>query len=90
MKAKALLLAILVVVFAAFGGVAFAQEPNSDKQKTHDEVVVGDLNGDGKVNIQDLSIVLGEWGNQTTNGDANGDNAVNILDLSVVLSNYED
>jgi hypothetical protein len=48
----------------------------------------GDLNGDGKVTVLDLSIVLSNYGKQTTLGDCNNDGKVTIVDLSTVLSNY--
>ncbi len=51
----------------------------------------GDLNGDGKVNITDLSILLTNWGkpNPTpAQGDLNGDGKINISDLSILLSNW--
>ncbi|MBG81432.1 MAG: hypothetical protein CMJ39_12090 [Phycisphaerae bacterium] len=46
----------------------------------------GNLNGDDFVNIDDLLIILGDWGG--TGGDANGDGATNIDDILVVLSNW--
>lgn len=52
----------------------------------------GDLNGDGHVNITDLSILLSHYGTTTgatcSTGDDNGDGAVNITDLSILLSNF--
>jgi hypothetical protein len=46
-----------------------------------------DLNNDGVVNVMDLSIVLGRWG-QTGSGDINQDGTVNITDLSILLSSW--
>ena len=51
----------------------------------------GDVNGDGHVNITDLSILLSHYGltNATSSeGDCNGDGTVNITDLSILLTNY--
>lgn len=49
----------------------------------------GDVNGDGKVNIQDLSIVLSRFNKSPLSGaDLNNDGKVNILDLSILLSNW--
>ena len=51
----------------------------------------GDANGDGKVDINDLTIVLahyGETGDVWSQGDFNGDGAVDINDLTIVLANY--
>jgi chitodextrinase len=53
--------------------------------------VTGDVNGDGKVNITDLSIMLSHWnatGATLSQGDVNGDGSVNITDLSMLLSNW--
>jgi chitodextrinase len=50
----------------------------------------GDLNGDGHINIFDLSLFLNHW-QETGTGlpeDFNGDNLVNIFDLSILLNNY--
>jgi probable HAF family extracellular repeat protein len=52
----------------------------------------GDANGDGTVNIQDLSKVLTNYdktGMGWGDGDFNGDGTVNITDLSNVLTNYD-
>jgi hypothetical protein len=50
---------------------------------------VGDLNGDCRVNINDLSILLSNWGS-TTNAvsDLNHNGVVDVFDLSILLSNY--
>jgi hypothetical protein len=48
----------------------------------------GDLNGDGVVNIFDLSILLSNWGTSNQNADLNNDGVVNIFDLSILLSNW--
>ena len=53
----------------------------------------GDANGDGKVDINDLSRVLTNYDQSTgmswSTGDFNGDGKVDINDLSVVLTNYD-
>lgn len=48
----------------------------------------GDLNGDNKVTITDLSILLSNFGKSGGDGDVNGDGKVNITDLSILLSNW--
>ena len=53
--------------------------------------LTGDLNGDGSVNIFDLSIFLTHWQQPNASGlpeDFNGDGKVDIFDLSILLSNY--
>lgn len=47
----------------------------------------GDLNGDNVVNIQDLSLLLSNYG-KTGAGDLNLDGVVNVIDLSMLMSNY--
>ena len=53
----------------------------------------GDANGDGKVDINDLTIVLTNYDKSTgmtwATGDFNGDGKVDINDLSIVLTNYD-
>jgi streptogramin lyase len=54
--------------------------------------IAGDANGDGKVDINDLSVVLTNYDRSGINwaqGDFNGDGTVNISDLSNVLTNYD-
>ena len=51
----------------------------------------GDANGDGKVDINDLTIVLtnfGQTGTTWSQGDFNGDGHVDVNDLTIVLSNF--
>ncbi len=50
-------------------------------------IIVGDLNGDHKVNIYDLSIFLSHWG-KSASGDFNNNGRVDIFDLSVLLTHY--
>src|SRR4029079_9799621 len=47
--------------------------------------IPGDLNKDGKVNLNDLSILSSNWNSTTATaaqGDLNGDSKVNLNDLS--------
>jgi cysteine-rich repeat protein len=46
---------------------------------------VADLNGDGKVNLADFSILLYYWGTSTPLADLNGDGKVDLQDLSILL-----
>lgn len=57
--------------------------------------IIGDLNGDGYVGLDDLDIVLGNWNQNVTPsdlllGDASGDGYVGIADLDIVLGNWND
>jgi chitodextrinase len=49
--------------------------------------IIGDLNGDHKVNIYDLSILLSHF-NKPGAGDFNNNGKVDIFDLSVLLSRF--
>ena len=51
----------------------------------------GDANGDGRVDINDLTIVLanfGQTGMTWSQGDFTGDGTVDVNDLTIVLSNF--
>lgn len=48
----------------------------------------GDINGDGKVNILDFSMLLFRFGGADPAGDLNHDGKVNIADLSIMLFNW--
>jgi hypothetical protein len=55
--------------------------------------ILGDLNGDGFVGIDDLNLVLGAWNQSVAPGDPlagdpSGDGFVGIEDLNVVLGNW--
>ncbi len=51
---------------------------------------VGDLNGDGVVDVSDLLILLGAWGSCSGQcpADLNGDGVVDVSDLLMLLSNW--
>jgi hypothetical protein len=55
---------------------------------TTSNLAYGDLNGDGSVNITDLSILLSNYNTANTLADINSDGSVNIFDLSILLSHY--
>jgi cysteine-rich repeat protein len=46
---------------------------------------LADLNGDGKVNLIDFSILLFHWGTAGPIGDLNNDRKVNLADFSILL-----
>jgi endoglucanase len=50
--------------------------------------IAGDLNGDGKVNILDVSVMLRSWNSIGGPADLNHDGIVNIIDLSILLRNW--
>lgn len=56
------------------------EKPQGDGKKK------ADINGDGKVNLADLSIMLFNWRKSAPAADLNNDGAVNITDFSILLS----
>jgi hypothetical protein len=48
-----------------------------------------DLNGDGKVDIYDLSTLLSRWGTNDLAADLNGSGTVDIIDLGILISSWE-
>lgn len=62
---------------------------NSDLQII--EPAIGDLNGDGVVDVSDLLILMGAWGpcpGKACPADLNGDGFVDISDLLILFSNW--
>lgn len=58
---------------------------------TPEPTVPGDINGDGKVTLNDLSILSSNWNAENATraqGDLNGDGKVNLNDLSILSSNW--
>jgi hypothetical protein len=47
-----------------------------------------DLNGDGVINVQDLLMVVGAFGNVGGPEDINGDGIVNVTDLLLVIATW--
>ncbi len=50
--------------------------------------LVGDVNGDGFVDIFDVNDVSAHWGQSGPAGDANGDSMVDIFDINLISSNW--
>ncbi len=72
---------IAAAIFAAAGSFfvfrSFAATPAN-----------ADLNGDGVINLSDLSILLSNYHKSGPNGDINSDGTVNLTDLSILLSGF--
>lgn len=49
---------------------------------------VGDVNGDNAVDLDDLDLVLSNFGQMTPSGDATGDGVIDLDDLDLVLANF--
>jgi hypothetical protein len=50
--------------------------------------LLGDVNGDGDVNVLDLLMLLARWGSSEPEGDVNNDGVVTVIDVLLVLSNW--
>lgn len=84
MKKNAILLLTICFALTNFT-IGYTQDTNLDA------LSASDVNGDGIVNILDLTLVATNFGttptaDQTLNPDVNGDGTVNILDLTLVAS----
>ena len=54
-----------------------------------DPTCLGDANGDGNVNVLDITFVLNNWGQGSGSpADVNEDGSVNVLDITFVLNNW--
>ena len=54
-----------------------------------DPTILGDINGDGIVNVTDLLAVMDAWGPcMDCPADINGDGVVDVIDLLVVIGNW--
>jgi hypothetical protein len=74
---------LTIVVFALFASCIFIFFGNAAVQK-------GDVNGDGVVDITDLSILISHYNKPAAynEGDLDSSGYVNIFDLSILLTNY--
>ena len=75
----------------AFGGNLNLMRGNGDGTVFALHVLPGDANNDGVVDINDLTIVLTNFGQSTgswSTGDFTGDGTVDINDLTIVLANF--
>jgi hypothetical protein len=79
------------VGIGAYGGGA-GGTPDSDLYAKYQTPLPGDAIGEGKVDINDLTIVLAHYGQSSgmswSTGDFTGDGTVDINDLTIVLANY--
>jgi hypothetical protein len=83
-----------VSVEAQFMGSGWTQNTVQNKSKQIQITIGGDINKDGKANLQDLATLAKAYG--TKPGDAkwnpaadiNGDGKVNLMDLAILAKNY--
>ncbi len=64
--------------------------PQQYKNDTWSEILVGDVNGDGKVNVSDVSalinMIMGLTAMDQSAADVNGDGKVNVSDVSALIN----
>jgi hypothetical protein len=46
---------------------------------------IADANGDGNVNVNDLLILIGNWGQSDSPADVNNDGIVNVSDILLMI-----
>ena len=51
--------------------------------------LLGDINGDGKVDGADLGLLIADWGTTGPHADLNGDGVVDGGDLGILLANWK-
>jgi len=58
------------------------------------QAILGDVNGDGKVDVKDIGIVARAFGSTPSDprwapaADLNGDGRIDVRDISIVASNF--
>lgn len=52
--------------------------------------MLGDLDGDGRVNASDTAILLAQWNGSDPNADLNGDGVINGADLASLMANFNE
>jgi hypothetical protein len=90
LNAKASTLTLSDVVIGGFGGVNFPVTIENAEILEPPPTRPWDVNGDGRVNILDLTFVASHFGKDDAPpaADVNGDGRVNILDLTLVASHF--
>ncbi len=89
LNAKASTLTLSDVIIGGFGGVTFPVTIEN-AEILEPPKKPWDVNGDGRVNILDLTFVASHFGKEDAPpaADVNGDGRVNILDLTLVASHF--
>ena len=71
-----------------FEGQNFLSQAGLYFTRTEDCSWIGDVDGDGDVELDDLLVVLANFGQVTSNGDVTGNGIVNLSDLLTVLADF--
>jgi len=83
----------LVTIVWPSGTVEELSNVSANQLLTLVEIILGDLDGNGFVGVDDLNIVLSNWNQNVTPGDllagdATGDGFIGVDDLNIVLGNW--
>jgi len=69
--------------------IATPVTPSSSSGNTTPLKIVGDINGDGKINKYDFSLMMANWGKVGSNiSDLNGDNKVDKYDFALLMAKW--
>jgi hypothetical protein len=88
------IVAVVVIVsglsyLAPFNGRAQAKDQPDQPLAVSDSTCAGDVNGDSVVNVNDLLVVINQWGPcGGCSGDTNGDGVVDVTDLLTVINGW--
>ncbi len=72
----------------AVNGACFRFCPVATPTGCENTGCIGDANGDGSVDFDDITSVLANWGGSGPAGDGNGDGQVNFDDITIALANW--
>ena len=75
----------------AYNVVCIGKVSDDDDVIIIDPPVLGDLTGDGLVDVLDLLVVIADWGScpgECGAADLNGDGVVDVLDLLIILQEW--
>ncbi len=62
--------------------------PSASLEGTAQFGIVGDIDGDGKVSLKDLSAFMNAWQTKSANHDFDGDNKMTFRDFGIILSKF--
>jgi hypothetical protein len=76
------------VNLSVFGNMTYAVQLSSYHDQILSYLTPGDVNGDGHVNIQDMTRVANNWLKTGPTCDANHDGVVDVRDLLYITNNW--
>jgi hypothetical protein len=76
------------VNLSVFGNMTYASQLSSYRDQILSYLTPGDVNGDGRVDVQDITKVANNWMKTTPTGDANHDGVVNVQDVTYIANHW--